>query len=152
MGGAEGVVLALAATREAGSPSAHAYAADSLAVAGESLVRIGLVSPVPDDAVVRRVEDVVQRDGQLDRPQIGGQVAAGLADRFENERAQLFGEPLQSPAVQGTPRRRIVDGLQQLVSPWIVSRRSRHRAFAGKIRRSNRLHSGEFARKLAMLV
>src|SRR5881296_667200 len=78
MGGAEGVVLALAATREAGNPSAHAYAAHRFAAAGENLVRIGLVSHVPDDAVVRRVEDVVQRDGQLDRPQIGGQVAAGL--------------------------------------------------------------------------
>src|SRR5712691_4623114 len=70
MGGAERVVLALAAAREAGNPSAHAYAAHRFAAAGENLVRIGLVSHVPDDAVVRRVEYVVQRDGQLDRPQI----------------------------------------------------------------------------------
>ena len=49
------------------------------APAGEDLVRIGLVADVPDDAVVRRVEDVVQRDRQLDRAEVRRQVAAGLA-------------------------------------------------------------------------
>ena len=38
-----------------------------VAPAGQDLVRIGLVADVPDEAVVRRVEDVVQRDRQLDR-------------------------------------------------------------------------------------
>ena len=38
-----------------------------VAAAGEHLVRIGLVADVPDEAVARRVEDVVQRDGELDR-------------------------------------------------------------------------------------
>ena len=37
------------------------------APAGEDLVRVGLVADVPDDAVARRVEHVVQRDRQLDR-------------------------------------------------------------------------------------
>jgi hypothetical protein len=34
---------------------------------GQHLVRIGLVTDVPDEAVVRRVEDVVQRDREFDR-------------------------------------------------------------------------------------
>ena len=42
----------------------------AVAPAGEDLVRIGLVADVPDEAVVRRVEDVVQRDGQLDRAEV----------------------------------------------------------------------------------
>ena len=42
----------------------------ALAPAGEDLVRIGLVADVPDHAVVRRVEDVVQRDRQLDRAEV----------------------------------------------------------------------------------
>src|SRR5205814_5143974 len=111
--GAESVVLALDAAREARDSPAHAYAAHRLTAAGENLVRIGLVSHVPDDAVIGRVEDMVQRDGQLDRPKVGGQVTAGLADRFENEGAQLVREPPQPAPVQGAQRRWIVDGFQQ---------------------------------------
>ena len=152
MGGAERVVLALAATREAGNPSAHAYAAHRFTAAGENLVRIGLVSHVPDDAVMRRIEDVMQRDGQLDRPQIGGQVAAGLADRFQDEGAQLLGEPLQLPPVQGAQRSRIVDGFQQLVRGRIVLRRSGLGLAAGKIRFADGAHEGELSRKPGKLV
>ncbi len=47
-----------------------------LAPPGQHLVRIGLVADVPDDAVVRRVEDVVQGDGQLDRAESGREVPA----------------------------------------------------------------------------
>jgi len=36
----------------------------------ENLVRIGLVPDVPDDAVLGRIEHVVQRDGQLDRARL----------------------------------------------------------------------------------
>ena len=80
MRGAEGVVLALVAAREAARcRRAGAACAMPLAAAGEDLVRIGLVADVPDDAVVRRVEDVVQRDRQLDRAEVRRQVAAGLA-------------------------------------------------------------------------
>jgi hypothetical protein len=40
-------------------------------------VRIGLVADVPDEPVVRRVEDVVQRDGQFDDAEAGAEMAAG---------------------------------------------------------------------------
>jgi RND family efflux transporter MFP subunit len=39
----------------------------ALAPAGQDLVRVGLVADVPDDAVERRVEDVVQRDREFDQ-------------------------------------------------------------------------------------
>jgi hypothetical protein len=38
----------------------------SAAAAGQDLVRIGLVADIPDQPVARRVEDMVQRDGELD--------------------------------------------------------------------------------------
>ena len=66
-----------------------------LAPAGQDLVRVGLVADVPDDAVVRRVEDVVQRDRELDGAEVRRQVAAGLRDRIEQERAQLARELAQ---------------------------------------------------------
>ena len=61
----------------------------ALAPAGQDLVRIGLVADVPDEPVVRRVEDVVQRDRQLDRAEVRRQVAAGLRDALQHEGAQL---------------------------------------------------------------
>ena len=80
MGGAERVVFALRALGEAGQAAALAQGADAVAPAGEDLVRIGLVADVPDQAVLRRVEDVVQRDGQLDHAQAGAEMAAGDRD------------------------------------------------------------------------
>ena len=50
--------------------------AQLVAPAGQHLVRIGLVADVPHEPVVRRVEDIVQRDRELDGAEAGGEVAA----------------------------------------------------------------------------
>jgi hypothetical protein len=55
-----------------------------------TLWRVGLVADVPDHAVVRRVEDVVQGDGQFHRAEVGGQMAAGLRHRLDEEGAQFL--------------------------------------------------------------
>ncbi|CFP71145.1 Uncharacterised protein [Bordetella pertussis] len=73
----------------------HAFAA-----AGQDLVRIRLMAHVPDDAVMRRVEDIMQRQRQLDRAQVRRQVAARARHRLEHEAAQLVGQPLEFAAVQ----------------------------------------------------
>ncbi len=74
---AEGVVLALVAAREtARGRRAGAACCMRVAPPGQHLVRIGLVADIPDQPVVRRVEHVVQRHGQLDRAQIGGKMTA----------------------------------------------------------------------------
>ena len=52
-----------------------------VAAAGEHLVRIGLVADVPHEAVARRVEHVVQRDGELDGAEAGGEMPAARARR-----------------------------------------------------------------------
>jgi len=49
---------------------------------------------IPDDAVARRVEHVVQRDCQFDRTEVGRQVAARLRYAVEHEGAQLVGKRL----------------------------------------------------------
>ncbi len=91
MGGAERVVFAFGALGETGQPAALADGADAVAAAGEDLVRIGLVADVPDQLVARGVEDVVQRDGQLDHAEAGAEMAAGLGDRVDGLMAQLVG-------------------------------------------------------------
>jgi hypothetical protein len=89
---AEGVVLALAALGEAGQAALLAHAVHALAPPGEDLVRIGLVADVPDDAIVRGVEDVMQRDGQFHHAKPGRQVPAGARDAVDQKCPQLNGE------------------------------------------------------------
>lgn len=50
---------------------------------------------VPQQTVVRRVEDVMQRDGQLDHAQAGTEMPTGLTDRVEQFQAQLIGQGFQ---------------------------------------------------------
>ena len=66
-------------------PLPHAQLLHAFAPAGEDLVPVGLVADVPHDAVVGRVEHVMQRDRELDRAEVGREMAAGLAHRFEQE-------------------------------------------------------------------
>ena len=106
MGGAERVVFALGALGEAGQPAALAQRADAVAAAGEDFVRIGLVADVPDQPVVRRVEDVMQRDRQLDDAEAGAEMAAGDRDGVDGLLAQLIGDLaklvlLEAPEVVG---------------------------------------------------
>ena len=89
---AERVVLALGALGEAGQAAALAQRADAVAPAGQDLVRIGLVADVPDQPVARRVEDVVERDRQLDDAEAGAEMAAGDRDGVDGLGAQLVGE------------------------------------------------------------
>ncbi len=115
MRSAEGVVLALATARKARQALPHPHPVHLLAPAGQHLVAVGLVAHVPHNAVVRGVEDVVQRNGQLDRPQIGREMAAGLAYRVEQERAQLLRQLLQLFRIETAQLVRVVYGPQQVV-------------------------------------
>ena len=95
MAGAERVVFTLGALGEAGQAAALAYGADTVAPAGEDLVRIGLMADVPDQPVVRRIEHRVQRDGELDHAEAGAEMAAGLGDGVDGLSPQLVGELLE---------------------------------------------------------
>ena len=53
--------------------------------AGQHLVHVGLVAGVEDDRVVRRVEDAVQREGELDHAEVGAEVPAGRSDLVDQE-------------------------------------------------------------------
>ena len=98
---AEGVVGALAALGESRQPAFLTHAAHAGTPAGEYLVRIGLVAHVPDQPVLRGVEDIVQGDGKVHHSQPRRQVTAGTGDAVDEEAAQLlrqlgkpvFGQP-----------------------------------------------------------
>ncbi|KGX49628.1 hypothetical protein Y025_5571 [Burkholderia pseudomallei TSV32] len=113
--GAERVVFGFRAARKARDAVELAQRLHPVAAARQDLVRIGLVTDVPHDPVVRRIEHVMQRDRQLDRTEIGRQMAARLRHAVEDERAQLVGERLQLATIETAQVRRIVDGFQQVV-------------------------------------
>ena len=112
MGGAEGVVDALVAARKAGNAAQLAQRMHPVAAAGQDLVRVGLMADIPDDAVFRRIERIMQRNRQLDRAEVGRQMAAGLGDRVDDEMAQLPGQRFQLGPRQFAQIRRAVDFVQ----------------------------------------
>ena len=113
MRGAERVVFALAAPREAREAAPLAQGADAVAPAGDDLVRIGLVADVPDQPVARRVEHVVQRHRELDHAQPGAEMAAGDRHRRDRLLAQFVGELAQLVGLQPTDIGRYVDGIEK---------------------------------------
>jgi hypothetical protein len=64
--GAKGVVLRLGALGETRKAAGLPQRVHALAAASEDLVWVHLMAHVPDDRVVRRVEDVVERHGEFD--------------------------------------------------------------------------------------
>ncbi len=113
MRGAEGIVFALAAPGEAGEPAALAQSTDAVAAAGDDLVRIGLVADVPDQPVFRRVEHVMDRDGQFDHAEAGAEMPAGLADRRDHLLPELVRQLAQLVRLELAQVGRGIDSVEQ---------------------------------------
>ena len=82
------IVLALRPGRVPGQAAALAQSGQVLPP-GQQLVHVRLVPGVPHDGVLRRVEDPVHRDGQLNRAEIGPEVAAGARHHRDQTLADL---------------------------------------------------------------
>src|SRR5262245_14506874 len=76
---AERVVHTLGARREWSESVALLDGAQALAASREYFVGIRLMADVPHQPVVRRIENVVKCDRELDRAEAGGEVTAHLA-------------------------------------------------------------------------
>ena len=63
-----------------------------VAAAREHLVRIRLVPDVPHQLIARRVEDVVQRDRELDDTEPCADVAAGARTHIDEPRTDVRGK------------------------------------------------------------
>ena len=84
-----------------------------VAAAGEDLVRVGLMADVPDQPVVRRVEDVVQRHRQLDHAQAGTEMAAGHRHRVDRLLAQLGRQLHEAGAIEPAQVAGLVDLVEE---------------------------------------
>src|SRR3954463_8424848 len=111
--GAHDVVLGLVDRAERGEALVLADRRELVAAAREDLVRIGLVADVPEDLVARGVEQRVQRDRELARPQVRPEVAADLADRVDDVRADLLGDLDERVLVERVKVLRAVDAVEE---------------------------------------
>ena len=85
----ERVVSALLHLRESAQPVQLAVHPETVAAAGDDLVGIGLMAHVPDQLVVRRIEYVMQRGGQLDDAETRSQMAGIQRELLDDESTQL---------------------------------------------------------------
>ena len=99
----KGIVLALAGRRERPHAVQFAVGVKGVAPAGENFVPVGLVAHIPHQAVVGRVENIVQRHGEFYHAERRGKMARvhrnfldDVAPQLAADLRQLFhGEPTQ---------------------------------------------------------
>jgi hypothetical protein len=89
------VVLTLTLARVAGEPAAAAQEVEAVLAAGDDLVHVCLVAGVEENPVLRRVEDAVQGEGQLDHAEVRAQMTAGARDLRDEEVADLRREHVE---------------------------------------------------------
>ncbi len=95
MTGAERVILALASLQKSGDAVFLTELLHLTRSAGEKLVRIALMSDVPQDLVSRRVEHRMQSNGELDDAEPGADVPPGPRADLDEALAHVRAELLQ---------------------------------------------------------
>ena len=113
MGRAERIVFAFRALGETGEAAALTQSSDPVAPSGQDLVRIGLMADVPDDAIGRRIEHVVERHSQLDHAETGAEMPARHRHRADCLGAQFVGDLSEVVLVKLAQIGRRVDLIQQ---------------------------------------
>ena len=103
MGRAESVIFALGPLGEARQAAALAQGAHPVAASGQDLVRIGLMAHVPNQDIARRLEHMVQGNGQLNHAEASAQMAAGGGHGVNHLGPNLIGQ-LTKLAKRHAPR------------------------------------------------
>ena len=89
MRGAKSIECAFTALGETAQAAQLAQSGHAVTPAGEDFVRISLVAHIPDDAVLRGVENIVQRQREFHGSQVGTQMPAGRGHAMQQVIAQL---------------------------------------------------------------
>ena len=78
MTGDKSVVTALIWLREAGNSAVLAQCGEAIAPPGQDLMGVALMPDVKNDAIRSGIVNAMQRNGELNRAQIGREMPAGL--------------------------------------------------------------------------
>ncbi len=89
---AERIIFTFAALGEARKPPACTHGANAIAATGQDLVRLALVANVPDQTVIGRVENIMDRGREFDDAQASAQMAAGYRNCRYGFSAQFIRE------------------------------------------------------------
>src|SRR3546814_5081239 len=81
MGCTERIICALGALGEPGKPTPLPQGADAVAPSCKNFVRIALMADIPDQPVMRCVENVMNGGGEFDHAKAGDQMPARHAHR-----------------------------------------------------------------------
>src|SRR5262249_43037457 len=79
---------------------------------GQYLVRVGLVPDMPDQAVARRVEQIVERDSELDDAEPCPKMSASHGNRADRLGPQLVGDLSELLLVQAAQIGWAMDGIE----------------------------------------
>ena len=85
MPGPEGVVGAFFPVWKTAQATFLPDAVKGFPPSGQDFMPVGLVAHIPDQAVIRGVEDIVQGDGELHHPQGGAQVPFLDGDHIDDK-------------------------------------------------------------------
>lgn len=107
MGRAECVMDTFLAPCEAGRAILLPQAAHLVAPPCQNLVRIALVADIPDELVMRRIENRVDGDGKFNDTETGAEMASRLGDDAERFRPQFVSQLHQVVVMQAAKVRRI---------------------------------------------
>src|SRR5262249_40143884 len=110
---AERIVNAFGPPSEAGETATLAQGPNAVASAGQDLVRIALVTDIPDEPVGRSVENVMQGDGQLDHPEPRTEMSARHRNGVDHLRPEFVGERLQLPGLEPAKVGRFMHQVEQ---------------------------------------
>ena len=94
MCGAKGVVFAFGPLGETGQPVTLAQGSDTVAAPRENLVRVDLMADIPDNLVIRCIEQIMQRNGQFDHAEPSAEMAAGHRHGIDRFGAQFISDLL----------------------------------------------------------
>ena len=95
MPGREGIVGALGGTGKPRKSFVTTQSVKPIAAPGDQFVRICLVTDIPDDPVLWRIENIVKSDGQFHRPETGSQVATGDSDHIHDDLTNFFSQLIE---------------------------------------------------------
>ena len=107
------VVVGLGLARVAADAALLAQRGEVGVAAGDELVHVGLVAGVEDDAVVRGLEDAVDRERQLDHAEVRAEVSGVGRDRADHHVADLRGELVELLRRESTEVARGADRVEE---------------------------------------
>src|SRR5579871_198217 len=109
----EGIVNALGALGETGQASALPQCAYPAPPARQNLVRIGLMSDIPDELVRRGVKDIMKRHREFHHTQPGAKMSPCYRDGIDSLPAQLISKLTQFAARKRAECGRLNDSIEQ---------------------------------------